>query len=71
VRTLGSGGPSTFQLYHFNPVDGDSIFLRNFGIDLRNHTELNPKTTPTSLPDMLLKVINSLKVVTADGVIFI
>jgi len=41
--------PSTFQLCHFRPEDGDSMFLRNVGIDLRNHTAPKPKTTPTSL----------------------
>jgi hypothetical protein len=29
---------STFQLCHFSPKDIDSMFLRNVGIDLRNHT---------------------------------
>jgi hypothetical protein len=35
--------PSTFHLCHFRPEDGDSMFLRNVGIDLRNHTAPHPR----------------------------
>jgi hypothetical protein len=28
----------TYQLCHFSPEDGDNMFLRNVGIDLRNYT---------------------------------
>jgi hypothetical protein len=34
-------------LRHFSPEDGDSMLLRNGGIDLRHHTTPKPKTTLT------------------------
>jgi hypothetical protein len=39
---------STYQLCHYSPEDGNSMFLRNVGIDLRNQTASKPKTTLTS-----------------------
>jgi hypothetical protein len=32
----------------YSPEHGDSMFLRNAGIDLRNHTAPKPNTTPIS-----------------------
>jgi hypothetical protein len=37
---------STSQPCHFSLEDVNSIFLRNVGIDLRNHEAPAPKTTP-------------------------
>jgi hypothetical protein len=57
VTKLGSGGlvwglmkegiaykPSISQLCHFSPEDRDNMFIRNFGISLRNHMAPKPKT---------------------------
>jgi hypothetical protein len=38
----------TAELSSFIPEDGHSMFLRNAGINLQNHTAPKPKTTPKS-----------------------
>jgi hypothetical protein len=42
-----------FQLSHFSPEDGGSMFLRNVGVDLRNHT--TPKTKTTRSPNVVIE----------------
>jgi hypothetical protein len=39
--------PYAFQPCHSSPEDGDSMFLRNVGVYIRNHTARKPKRTPT------------------------
>jgi hypothetical protein len=36
--------PTIFLPSHFSPEDGNSIFLRNIGLNLRNHTKPKHKT---------------------------
>jgi hypothetical protein len=45
------------RLCYFGPEPGDSVFVRNVGIALRNYMAPKPKTTPTSINAMFAHVL--------------
>jgi hypothetical protein len=48
--------PSTSQPCQFSPEDADSMFLRNVGTNLQNHTAPKPKTTPSVLTSAVIRL---------------